>query len=359
MSLTAIRYFLLPLACFCATAVAQPLAAEALFCGSAERAAFAPVAGRSIAELRGFLFAKKQLDQLLKYLESKEGGAKWNDATQASQLSLMQAAARSATTSSAAVTHLPFLPSARLAFESQFAFECSKAAQLIEQMRAPGFARYLEVRARVAAAAPAWYASGLFAKLSHGAAPALLQPPAAPVADVPAATRPARVARPQASALRQKGATVKPAAKATATERQMALAKRQADVDLVLSEIGLFNVGMTAIESELLRAGALANAPAALIGEALEALAEPGLKSLFLDPAYLGFKHALMSAAHKTEPLLIQDYPHLEPLGRDVSPTLAADLLRPAPVRMPPEPKPDSPAPVAPVPPPKPAAAKP
>ena len=45
MSLTTIRYFLFFLACSCATAVAQPLAAEALFCGSAERMAFAPVAG--------------------------------------------------------------------------------------------------------------------------------------------------------------------------------------------------------------------------------------------------------------------------------------------------------------------------
>ncbi len=358
MSLTTIRYFLFPFACFCATAGAQPLAAEALFCGSAERMAFAPVAGRGIAELRGFLFAKKQLDQLLKYLESKEGGAKWNDATQASQLSLMQAAARSATTSSAAATQLPFLPSTRLAFESQFAFECSKAGQLIEQMRAPGFARYLDVRARVAAAAPAWYASGLFAKLSRGDAPALLRPSAVPAAEVPAATRPAQIARPQGRALRQTGTTAKPTAKAIAAERQMALAKRQADVDLVLSEIGLFNVGMTAIENELLRTGALANAPAALIGEALEALAEPGLKSLFLDPAYLGFKHALMSTAHKAEALLIQDYPHLEPLGRDVSPTLAADLLRPAPERLPPDQTPASPAPAAPVAP-KPAASKP
>lgn len=361
MLLTTIRCVLFLLACHCASVFAQPTAAETLFCGSAERTGFAPIAGQGIAELRAFLFAKKQLDQLLKYLDSKEGGSKWTGATPDSRLRLMEAAARSAAVSSAAVTHLPFLPSTRYAFEGQFAPGCAKSAQLLDQMHSPGFARYQEVRARVAAAAPVWYASGLFARLDKSAAPALLQPLAVPAAEAPAAqvpaaqapaAGPAKVVYYKGRPVQQKSTTPKPApkptAKAIAAERQRLLAKREADIDLVLREIGLFKVGMTAIESDVLRTGALASAAAVLIGEAADALTDAGLKSLFLDPTYLTFNHALMSTAHKAEPLLIQDYPHLEPLSRDVSQAWAADFLRPAPERLPAEQKPVAPPPAAP-----------
>lgn len=358
MLLTTIRCVLFSAAFFCAAAVAQLPAAESSPCGSAERMAFAPIAGRGIAELRGLLFAKKQLDQLARFLESGEGGPKWNGATEASQLKLIEAAARSATNSSVAVAQLPFLPSTRYAFEGLFPFECSKSAQLLEQMRTPGFTRYLEVRARVAAAASAWYASGLYAKLTHHAAPPLLQPLVAAPADAtakaaPAKAAPAKVAYSKGRPLRPIKPAAKPkaksAAKTTAAERQAVLAKRVADVDLILREIGLFNVGMTPVDDDVLRTGALASAPAALVAETVEALADPALRSLLLDPAYVAFSHAVKSTAHKTEPLLMQDYPHLEPLGRDVSQAWVADLLRAAPKPPSTEQKSGPVAPIAPI----------
>lgn len=364
MPSTTIRSIAFSAACFCATAVAQPSAAETPVCGPSERMAFASIAGRGITELRGFLFAKKQLDQLAQYLESKEGSTKWAEATPASQVRLVEAAARSATISSAAITHLPFLPSTRYAFEGQFPIECSKSAQLMAQMREPGFTRYLEVRARVVAVAAAWYASGLFAKLTHDAAlpisqPFVTAPGVVPAKAEPAKTGPAKAGPAKAGSSRvgsakagfskaqpsiRKSSTLKPAP----VERKIVVADRTAAVDLLLREIGVFNVGMTAIERELLRAGALAAAQTALLNEAVEALADSNLKSLLLDPAYLAFNYAVMITAHRAEPLLIQDYPHLEPLGRNVSQTWAADLLRAAPKVLSPDSKPQPIAPIVP-----------
>jgi len=353
MPLTAFRSILFAATCCCAAAVAQPAAAEAPICGPTERTAFAPIAGRGIAELRGFLFAKKQLDQLAQYLESKEGAVKWAGATPASRLQLMEAAARSATISGSAATQLPFLSSTRYAFEGQFPFECSKSAQLLAQMREPSFTRYLEVRARVAAAAADWYARGLFAKLPHGAAAPLLRPFAVSAGDIPSKSGPAK-ARPSG----RKSATAKP----TPAERKMFLAKRHADVDLLLREIGVFGVGMTAIEDDLLLTGASATVPTDLLNEAVEVLADPNLKSLFLDPAYRVFNYAVMITAHNAEPLLIQDYPHLEPLSRNMGQAWAADLLRAAPKPLRRDPKSEpvaSDAPIAPIPPVAPVAPKP
>ena len=365
MPSTAIRCVVFSAACFCAAAAAQPAATETPACGSAERIAFAPVAERGIAELRGFLFAKKQLDQLVQYLESKEGAAKWAEATQASRLKLLQAATRSATISSSAATRLPFLPSTRYAFEGQFPFECSKSTQLLAQMREPGFTRYLDVRTRVAADAVTWYASGLFSKLPHAPASPIAPPLAAPASDVPAKTAPPRNAPPKAKAAPAKPGAAKaitpkvrpPAQRAgtprlTPAERQAILARRNAAVDLLLREIGVFNVGLTAVENDLLLTGALAIIPSPLLDEAVAALADSGLKSIFLDSAYIAFNYAVMITALKAEPQLVQDYPHLEPLGRNMSQAWTADLLRAAPKQSP-EDTPSKPAapspPIAPV----------
>ncbi len=328
-----IRSIFLSLACCCVSAIAQPVAAETPICGPAERAALSSIAERAIGELRGFLFAKKQLDQLAQYLESKEGSVKWAEATPASQLKLIQAAARSATISSAAVTRLPLLASTRYAFEGQFPFECSKSSELLAQMREPGFLRYLEVREQIATAAVAWYASGLFSKLTRDAAAPNLQPFLIPNADVP------RTAK--AGTSRQKSAAAKP----TPAERQTNLTNRITAVDLLFRGVGAFNVGMTAIERDLLVNGALATAPAALLKDTLEVLADPRVKALLLDPGYLAFNLAVMLTAHKAEPLLIQDYPHLEPLGRNVSQAWAADFLRALPKPPTPEPNPEPTAP--------------
>ena len=77
MPLIKIRSIFFSLAYCCALAIAQPAAAQAPSCGPAERTALSSLAEREIGELRGFLFAKKQLDQLAQYLESKEGSVKW------------------------------------------------------------------------------------------------------------------------------------------------------------------------------------------------------------------------------------------------------------------------------------------
>jgi hypothetical protein len=360
MPSTAIRCIVFSAACFCAAAVAQVPATETPLCGPAERMAFAPVAERGIAELRGFLFAKKQLDQLAQYLESKEGAAKWAEATPASRLKLLQAATRGATISGAAATRLPFLASTRYAFEGQFPFECSKSAQLLAQMREPGFARYLDVRARVAAEAVSWYATGLFSKLPHAPALPIASPFAAPGSDAPAKAAPSKAAPAKTPPSKDATATTAPsktvAAKAgtakarpptrrtgtprlTPAERQAVLARRNAAVDSLLRDIGVFNVGMTAIENDLLLTGALANIQTPLLDETVETLANPGLKSVLLDPAYIAFNYAVMLTALKSEPMLVQDYPHLEPLGRNMSQAWAADLLRAAPKSSPSDPK--------------------
>ena len=352
MPSTAFRCVVFSAACFCYAAVAQVPAAETPLCGPAERMAFAPVAERGIAELRGFLFAKKQLDQLAQYLESKEGAAKWAEATPASRLKLLQAATRGATISSAAATRLPFLASTRYAFEGLFPFECSKSAQLLAQMREPGFTRYLDARTRVAAEAVNWYATGLFSKLPHAPALPSVPPIAATDSDAPPKAAPSRAAISKAPPSRDatsrtaasKAVTTKagtarvrpPARKAgtprlTPAERQAVLARRNAAVDSLLRDIGVFNVGMTAIENDLLLTGALAIIPLPLLDEAVETLANPGLKSILLDPAYIAFNYAVMITALKSEPMLVHDYPHLEPLGRNMSQAWAADWLRAAP----------------------------
>lgn len=365
MALTKIRIFFFSLACVCASAAAQPSAADALSCGPAERAAPAAFAERGIAELRGFLFAKKQLDQLAQYLESEEGAAKWAGATPASRLKLMESAVRSAAVSSSAVTHLPFLPATRYLFEGYFTVECSRSAELLAQMREPGFARYLDLRARVAAAALAWYGSGLFAKLTQDAAlpdfqpfaiaPADAPPKAAPLAAEPPKAAPRKpeprrvVARKpapsRAPAPKRKSAAAKP----TPAEAQNILANRVAAVDLLFREYGMFNVGLTAVERDRVIKGAIAAAPAALLNDAVEILSEARVKALLLDPAYLAFNYAVMATAYKAEPLLVKDYPHLEALGRNVSQVWAADLLRPVPKPPPGEQKPGAapPAPAA------------
>ena len=345
MRLTSLACVLFAAACCCASALAQPAAAEAPACGPAERMALAPIAERGIAELRGFLFAKGQLDQLALYLESKEGAVKWAGATAASRVKLMQAAARSATNSSAAITQLPFLPATRYAFEAQLSMDCARSAQLLARLREPGFTRYLELRARVAAAAAAWYANGLFAKLPHQGAAPVLQPFVAAPGDVPARTRPA--------------AKKTPAKKQGPGERQMLLVNRLAAVDALLRDIGLFDLGMTAIEGDFLYTGAAASAPTALVNEAAEVLADPGLKALLQDPAYLAFNHAVLNTAHKAELTLLQDYPRLEALGRNVSQAWVADFLRAAPKPLPPEQRSPSVAPIAPEAPVAPAAPKP
>lgn len=297
--------------CFCADAGAQPTTPNARACDRDARSALAPFVEREIAELRGFTFSKRQVDQLAQYLESPEGAAQWAGATHESRRQLTHAAVRAATTSSATLARLPFSPSTRYVFEEEFAIGCADATHLVTQMTTPGFTRYLAVRAQVAAAAASWYAGGMFSKLAK-------EP-------VPVAAESARAQAP-VGARKQRGSK-----KTASVAKKLVPSNGLAAFDSLLRESDMLSPELTTRQEDWLLAGATAAAPAALRQAAIEALTHTTTQAVLRDPAYVAFHYAVAATAHKLEPRLLQDYPYIEPLSRNVSQAWASDWLRPAP----------------------------
>lgn len=296
--------------CFCANAGAQPTTPDRLACDRDARSTLAPFVEREIAELRGFTFSKRQVDQLAQYLESAAGAAQWAGATHESRHQLANAAVGAATASSATVARLPFSPSTRYVFEEQFALGCADAAQLAARMTSPGFTRFLAVRAQVAAAAASWYAGGMFSKLAQEPVPIAAENPRTPAPD---------------------GARKRKGSKKTATVPKKTIPSNSlAAFDSLLRANDMLSPELTTRQADWLLAGATA-APAALKQAAIEALSDATTQALLHDPAYVAFHDAVAATAHEVEARLLQDYPYIEPLSRNVSQAWASDWLRPAP----------------------------
>ena len=297
--------------CFCANAGAQPTTPDRLACDRDARGALAPFVELEIAELRGFTFSKRQVDQLAQYLESPAGAAQWAGATQESRRQLRNTAVRAATAYSATLARLPFSPSTRYVFDEQFALGCADASHLVAQMKTPGFARFLALRAQVAAAAASWYAGGMFSKLAKEPAP------------IAAETSPTRA---------PDGASKRKGSKKTATDpRKTVPPNALAVFDSLLREGDMLSPELTTRQEDWLLGGATAAAPAALKQAAIEALSDAKTRAILRDPAYVAFHYAVAATAHKVERRLLQDYPSIEPLSRNVSQAWASDWLRPAP----------------------------
>jgi hypothetical protein len=178
-------------------------------------------------------------------------------------------------------------------------------------MTTPGFARFLAVRAQVAAAAASWYAGGMFSKLAKEPAP------------IAAENSPTRA---------PDGARKRKGSKKTASDPKKTVpANALAVFDSLLREGDMLSPELTTRQEDWLLAGATAAAPAALKQAATEALSDARTQALLRDPAYVAFHYAVAATAHKVERRLLQDYPYIEPLSRNVSQAWASDWLRPAP----------------------------
>jgi hypothetical protein len=133
-----------------------------------------------------------------------------------------------------------------------------------------------------------------------------------------------------------RGAALAGAPRPKGSKRTVAVAKEiassgtQVEFDTLLRQRDLLNAELTLRQQDWLLAGAALAAPSSLRQAAIETLTDATTQSVLRDSVYAAFHLAVAVTAHKMEARLLQDYPHIEPLSRNVSKAWAGDWLRPA-----------------------------